>query len=711
MFSGKTSILIAGLYLLAIPFFAASSHALELSQCALCHTDPDRMDELTEDAIMFGEEEEISLLQQGKGYGVKKLPFDLFEKMLVSEQFLESTHGKIPCQLCHHGNPDSDDPAIAHKGMLKDPSTESEATCGQCHPEISSSNSKSLHQSATPLLQTLSKRCSQTQLSQLPDTIVSTQCLTCHQSTCGACHVSRPDVAGGGLQEGHIFNKKPNFIHTCLPCHTSPTGNDFIGKKGAGDIHYRKYKMNCVACHTGEELHSSAGAADNRFHLLTKIECTDCHKDINEGPIPEHVLHQNVSCFVCHATPYQNCSSCHINTDQEGLIYTVSSTPFISFKIGLNQEKEGPRFVLLREVAIQRDTFKESIGNMENYAALPSYKRATPHTIQRRTWQSADCNHCHGNAALFLTQKSIPFDAIVANRHVALKASDIPGKVQAKRSFILAPTAPDQAMRVSVDWLHKHYKDKNLIILDTRTKDQYEAGHIPGSFHICFCYFRTDAESNPPYMMKAVEELRKIVGGPRLGLNPKKQVVIYDDGHSGRGVAFLALQLIGHTKVSFLDGTVDLWKEGGYKLAKGRAPKAKVQKYPATNTSELLVNNHDLIALMGAGKGILIDARNVAQHNGDMFRSDIANRGGAIPESLSFPLQSLLNSTGELYAPKRLAWLLSNAGINNKTDKTIITTCNTNMLAAELYMILTYLGYEDLKVHDGSWAEWAAEFE
>lgn len=713
MFSAKTSILFCSVLLLSPTFIFHSATATELTQCAICHTDSELMDELTEEAISFGEDDsEVSTMQHGKGYGVKKAPFDLYEKMLVDETFLQSTHGKIPCHLCHQGNPDSADPVTAHQGMLRDPSLDSETTCGQCHADISKSGKDSLHMNPSPLYQTLGKRCSAEQLTKLKESILDTQCLSCHQGSCGSCHVSRPDVIGGGLQKGHFFNKKPDFIYTCLPCHTSPTGNDFIGKQGSGDIHYRKYNMNCTSCHGAKELHAAANKDDTRYHFEAKIECIDCHEKVTNDSIPEHVLHKNVSCAVCHAAPYQNCNSCHIGTDKDDIVYSQSSPSYKGLRIGLNPDKDGPRFVLLREVAVQRDTFKDSIGKMRKYSALPAYKRASPHTIQKRTWQSADCNHCHGNKELFLTQDSMPFDMIVTNRHVAIKAADVPKPVQAKRSFILSPTYPDAAMRVSAEWLKKHRKDPNLIILDTRTKAQYEKGHIPGAYHICFCLFRTTADATPPYMMKPAEELAKIFSGSRLGLTPKKRVVIYDDGHSGRGIAFLALQMIGHQNISFLDGTIDLWREKGFKLSKGRAPKTKVRNYPLTTSPDLLVNNHDVIELMGSGLAMVFDTRNAAQYNGDMVRSDIARKGGAIPESISFPLQTIRNSNGELYPTKRLTWLLSNAGISSaSSEKTIITTCNTNMLAAELYMVLEYLGYKNVKVHDGSWAEWAAEFE
>ncbi len=513
MLTAKTaSLSLISLFCLLLPIPLA--YSAEHNQCALCHTDSERIDELTEEAISFGDDSpEISPLQQGTGYGVKQAPFDLYEKVLVSEDFLSTIHGIIPCQLCHLGNPDSSDPETAHKGMISDPSINSQDTCGQCHDDIAKTAINSLHINPAPLYATVGKRCSKEQLDTLKEAALQQQCLSCHQGSCGSCHVSRPDVSGGGLRSGHFFNKEPDFVYQCLSCHSQPTGNDFIGKNGKGDIHYRKYKMTCTSCHSSQELHASANGAATRYQLEERAQCVKCHEEVSDGPIPEHVLHKTLSCSICHAAPYQNCTSCHIGTDPDGISYSQSPPPAKGFKIGRNPDKDGPRYVLLREVGIDRDTFKDTAGRLTKFSALPTYKRASPHTIQRRTWQTADCNHCHGNKELFLTQDAMPFDSIIANRKVLLKATDVPKKVQPRRSYILAPTHADPAMRVSAEWLKKHRKDKNLIILDTRTKKQYQQGHIPGAYHICFCLFRTGADATPPYMMQTPVELARLFGG------------------------------------------------------------------------------------------------------------------------------------------------------------------------------------------------------
>ncbi|MEN8189883.1 MAG: rhodanese-like domain-containing protein [Thermodesulfobacteriota bacterium] len=707
---GQLGVILTTLSLLFFPGIGLSQ-SNDINHCITCHTDEERLDELTEDAVAFGDDEETSDLQRGHGYAVKKAPFDLYEKILVANDFLKDPHGEIPCQMCHKGNPSTDDPETAHQGLITDPSLSPQQTCGQCHEEITETAVNSLHMNPAVLFDTLGKRCSVEQVEKLSKNVIKGQCMTCHRGNCGSCHVSRPDVAGGGLRDGHRFFKQPDFIYQCFPCHTSPTGNDFIGKRGGGDVHYQKFGMRCTDCHKGDQMHSAAEKIGNRFQREGRPSCQSCHQDLKKGTIPEHEVHlDKVDCAVCHATSYQNCRSCHMGVDEDNISYSVSPPPFQGFKIGKNPDKHSARYTLFREVAVDRDAFKSVIGKMKRFSALPTYKRAAPHTIQRRTWQNSDCNHCHGAKEIFLTREDMAFDQIVANRHILLNDNEIPAPVDSQRSPLLAPVKPDESIRVTSDWLKKHRNDKNLLILDTRSREDYERGHIPGAYHICFCLFRTAADEKPPYMMKPPEELAAILSGSRFGLTPKKRVVVYDDGRSGRGVAFLALSMIGHEKISFLDGNIQRWTSTGNKLVKGKAPSVKAKKY-SPKKRHLTASNHDLIDKMGSGQAIVVDSRNLAQFNGDTFRTDISQKGGAIPEAISLPLRSLFDGDGNYFQANRLAWLLGSKGLSPIMSKTIFTTCNTNMLAAELFMVLSYLGYDNVIVHDGSWAEWAGEFE
>jgi thiosulfate/3-mercaptopyruvate sulfurtransferase len=48
----------------------------------------------------------------------------------------------------------------------------------------------------------------------------------------------------------------------------------------------------------------------------------------------------------------------------------------------------------------------------------PTWKYTTPHNIQRVTPQNAECNNCHGNLDLFLTEDDVLPDEVKANETV-----------------------------------------------------------------------------------------------------------------------------------------------------------------------------------------------------------------------------------------------------------------------------------------------------
>ena len=53
-----------------------------------------------------------------------------------------------------------------------------------------------------------------------------------------------------------------------------------------------------------------------------------------------------------------------------------------------------------------------------HFDALPTWKYATPHNIQRNTPQNQECNNCHGQTDLFLTADDVDPDELEANKDV-----------------------------------------------------------------------------------------------------------------------------------------------------------------------------------------------------------------------------------------------------------------------------------------------------
>jgi thiosulfate/3-mercaptopyruvate sulfurtransferase len=371
-------------------------------------------------------------------------PLAPHEKVLVSNDFLESTHGSIACVDCHGGDNDAPEMAAAHRGMKADPTfPDATGACGECHAEQARLAQSSLHYTLATFKPMVHQRAGQDKARlQALDQGLDNHCYSCHAS-CGECHVSRPNFAKGGFISGHNFNRVPDQTNQCTACHGSRVGNEFTGMTGSGDVHYTRHDMDCMACHSDKDLHGD-GRTDHkdRYDVEGLANCKDCHEQ--DDSVEQHAIHgDQVSCYVCHAQPYANCYGCHVGLDGNGLAYYKNPVEEELFRIGLNpnpSEKRPEKWVVVRRVPAMPTSF-DYYGKdlLENFDRLNNWKYASPHNIQRRTRQNRACNNCHGNEELFLTEEKVGETLRKANEGVIVPAAMIPaaradvGKKKAKK--------------------------------------------------------------------------------------------------------------------------------------------------------------------------------------------------------------------------------------------------------------------------------------
>jgi len=358
-------------------------------------------------------------------------PVEAWEKVFADDaEFAQDVHGEVGCVICHGGDSSVEELSeegmqAAHEGLVADPS---EGDCATCHSDIAENNECSLHTTLSGFTSALEARGGNLEEGSPLAEAFENHCQECH-TTCGQCHVSRPDEVGGGLVSGHEFEGTPKMKDNCVACHGSRVGDEFLGENEGVlmDIH-RKKGMQCTSCH-GEELHGSAEIAEDRYHTVTTISCDDagCHEDVwtNTEDNPQHEQHlTDLACQVCHSVDYKNCYSCHVSIDEEGLASRTSEPSVMDFKIGLNPIRSAERYykyVLLRHVPTCADGFEYYGENLlPDFDAQPTWKYATPHNIQLDTPQNASCDSCHGNAELFLTEDDLRPEEIDANQDVVV---------------------------------------------------------------------------------------------------------------------------------------------------------------------------------------------------------------------------------------------------------------------------------------------------
>lgn len=318
------------------------------------------------------------------------------------------------------------DPKTAHTGMVKSPGSPEWnkeglqfGICEKCHADVTEKFGKSLHYTLNGQVNSMVAYSHKGVLEEGPNAITKgfeLDCNECH-SECGGCHVSRPSSQKGGLLSGHKFEKQPPMEKTCVGCHSTRNGGEFIGNVGpTADTHYYDFDMVCTDCHPESNFHGTGELPENMHVTEDMPTCISakCHTDVmsKEKGIEMHLAHgdQNLlSCSTCHSAEANGCSDCHVAYKDAKKDSIVPSSKVISaFKIAKNPNptKLHPfKYITVRHMPMLKDTLAGmDYPILEGFDSISNWKESPTHNTQKNTIQNAKCNSCHGVEKLFLTK-------------------------------------------------------------------------------------------------------------------------------------------------------------------------------------------------------------------------------------------------------------------------------------------------------------------
>jgi thiosulfate/3-mercaptopyruvate sulfurtransferase len=92
-----------------------------------------------------------------------------------------------------------------------------------------------------------------------------------------------------------------------------------------------------------------------------------------------------------------------------------------------------------------------------------------------------------------------------------------------------------------------------VVIVDVRSPDDYDWGHIPTAVNV-FWNDTVDANRN----LLAAEVLRNIYEG--AGLSPSKRVIIFTRGGFQLTHTYTVLSMLGYRNVDFFSGKFEGWQ-------------------------------------------------------------------------------------------------------------------------------------------------------
>ncbi len=213
-----------------------------------------------------------------------------------------------------------------------------------------------------------------------------------------------------------------------------------------------------------------------------------------------------------------------------------------------------------------------------------------------------------------------------------------------------------------VSWLAQRLNQKDILVVDSRPPVKYLQGHVPGAVNLpsSKIFHPTSLELLP------VDQLASVFA--EKGVDENRTVVFYD-GYDGQNAAILAwtLEFLGHRRVGLLSRFIEVDKvqnRGDYKL---------------------------------------VDLRSSEEFLGKLSTEP---RRGRLPEAISLPWTSLLGQNNGLFRPRNdLEKTVAERGL--RPSDHIITYCSFGPRAALGYVALSQLGFEDIRVYDGSFHQWA----
>ncbi len=233
------------------------------------------------------------------------------------------------------------------------------------------------------------------------------------------------------------------------------------------------------------------------------------------------------------------------------------------------------------------------------------------------------------------------------------------------------------------------------VILDSRPRSEWEAGHLPGAIPFFWESFtRTDARgvmygSFPP------QELAAVLAG--MGIDEKTPLVVYGDADSSwgsEGYTVWLLTWLGHKgAIRLLNGGIQSWRGENLPLTRGmgKALPAKA-RYQVELKPRYIVTTEELQAARGSYT--LVDTRSTFEWI-----------KGRIPGAIHIPWEDF--HTGKdrhPLSPAELKKLFARHDLD--LSRPVVYYCLGGVRSAYAWTVQQLAGLPEARNYKGSWAAW-----
>jgi thiosulfate/3-mercaptopyruvate sulfurtransferase len=256
---------------------------------------------------------------------------------------------------------------------------------------------------------------------------------------------------------------------------------------------------------------------------------------------------------------------------------------------------------------------------------------------------------------------------------------------------------------VTPEWLAENLFHPDLRVLDVRPDvHAYLAGHVPNAVHLPEAALHGPSagwpdQYLPPDLQAAMLE--------RAGVGNETRVVVYSDGEdvvSATMTAYL-LEKLGHD-AHILDGGYQAWN--ATRISSQGYPAPRKTRFRAGQAAATSVDAAAVRRLLSAPGTTFVDARPQSVFRG---QGRTWMRNGHIPGARNVEWRRLVHSDNphRFRAAPELRAIFAEKGLTPSMD--LVLYCGTSREASLEYGVLRHvLGFEKVRLYEGSWTDYAA---
>ncbi|MFC0469702.1 sulfurtransferase [Halalkalibacter kiskunsagensis] len=257
---------------------------------------------------------------------------------------------------------------------------------------------------------------------------------------------------------------------------------------------------------------------------------------------------------------------------------------------------------------------------------------------------------------------------------------------------------PQSNLLVSTDWLVEN-QGTNFYIVDVRSEG-FEENHIPGAVHFDMEMLVDD---NHPIEGHLVSEqvFEQLMND--LGVRNDQTIVVYDEGNDTAATRlFYALEYYGHEDIHVLNGGFKAWKAMHHECSNVETVK-QLGAFKARKKNKLMVEKDYVEQVIFHDDVVLLDVRSPEEYKGEDVR---AKRGGHIPTAVNLEWKAVIKEDGVPFfkSAEDISSLLKQVDVPK--EKKVVVYCQLANRSSHMYFTLRLMGYSDITVYEGSWAEW-----